>query len=398
MRLLAPLLAAAALAAAASAARADAVIDWNTRAGDFIAESKMGTPPAVRVMAIVQTAVHQAANEAARTPAPARGVAIEAAVAAANRAALAKLLPAQQAAIANAYANHLATLPEGPARAAGIAAGEKAAEAVLAARSNDGAAGPGEPYRPHAAPGTYVPTSAPAAPHWAKRRPWLMARPDEVRPAGPPPLSSAAFGRDFNEVKLYGSRSSSARSADQTEAARFWEFSLPSIYFGVVRSVAAAPGRDTLQNARLYAATAQAMDDSLIAVFDAKYHYHFWRPATAIRNGDQDGNDATERDAGWTPLIDAPLHPEFPSAHSVLAGAVGAVLQSEVRPGAPLQLATSSPTAGNATRRWSRVEDFMQEVANARVWEGIHFRFSTEAGLAMGRRIGEMAAGRFGGS
>jgi hypothetical protein len=197
-------------------------------------------------------------------------------------------------------------------------------------------------------------------------------------------------------VKAYGSKSSAVRSADQTEAARFWEFSLPSIYFGIVRSVAAAPARTPSQNARLYAAAAQAMDDGLIAVFDAKYHHHFWRPATAIRNGDKDGNDATERDAGWTSFSDAPLHPEFPSAHSILAAAVGAVLQAEVGNGPTPVLATSSPSAKGAVRRWNRIEDMVQEVANARIWEGIHFRFSTEAGVAMGRRIGELAVAKFG--
>jgi hypothetical protein len=378
-------------------ASADAVTDWNTRAGELIAEAKLGTPPAVRLMAILQTAVHDAAGQAAEQRLRAQqAIAVDAAVAAASRTVLARLLPAQEAAIASAYTASLAAIPEGAARNAGIEAGEKAAQAVLAARADDGAAGGGDPYRPLAAAGSYVPTASPAAPHWALRRPWLLARPDQFRPAPPPPLGSATWARDYNEVKAYGSKASTVRTAEQTEAARFWEFSLPSIYFGLVRSIAAAPQRSAVQNARLYAATAQAMDDALIAVFDAKYHHHFWRPATAIRNGDRDGNDATERDGGWASLIDAPLHPEFPSAHSILAGAVGTVLEAEVGPGAHPVLSTSSPTAKGAVRRWQRIDDFMQEVANARIWEGIHYRFSTEAGLDMGRRIGALAAARFG--
>jgi hypothetical protein len=134
------------------------------------------------------------------------------------------------------------------------------------------------------------------------------------------------------------------------------------------------------------------MDDAMIAVFEAKYRYDFWRPSTAIRNGDIDGNDATERDPTWVSLIDAPLHPEYPSAHSILAAAVGTVLLADLGNAAPPVLATSSPTAKGATRRWTRVEDFMQEVADARVYEGIHFRSATEAGLAMGRAIGRRAA------
>ena len=127
------------------------------------------------------------------------------------------------------------------------------------------------------------------------------------------------------------------------------------------------------------------MDDALISVFDAKYTYNFWRPVTAIRNGDQDGNDATERDAGWSAFIDNPMHPEYPSAHSILAASVGTVLQAEVGKGPMPVLSTSSPTAKGATRRWSTIEDFVQEVSVARVYEGVHFRNSTEVGTAMGR-------------
>lgn len=384
------LLAGAIAAGLAGTAQADAVTDWNARAGQFVLDAKMGTPPAVRLMAVVQTAVHEAV---ASLPRQGDATAVDAAVAAANRASLLKLLPAQEAAIQSAYQAAVGALPEGPAKANGLATGERAAQAVLATRADDGAGTP-ERYRPTTAAGVYVPTAAPAVPQWAQRKPWLMARADQFRPAPPPALDSALWARDFNEVKALGSKGSTARSAEQTAIAKFWEFSLPSIYFGVVRSVAAEPGRDALRNARLYAASAQAMDDALIAVMDAKYHYHFWRPATAIRNGDADNNAATERDAGWVAFSDNPLHPEYPSAHSILAGAVGSLLEAELA-GAPVPtLATSSPSAGGATRRWNRIEDFTQEVANARIYEGIHYRNSTEIGLAMGRQIGQLAAAK----
>jgi len=230
---------------------------------------------------------------------------------------------------------------------------------------------------------------------WPQRKPWLLERADQFRPGAPPALTSERWARDYNEVKALGARDSKRRSAEQTAIARFWDYSLPAVYHGVVHSVALQPGRDVLANARLFAAVAQAMDDAMIAVFDAKYAYHFWRPGTAIRNGDIDGNDATERDAQWSPLSDVPLHPEYPSAHSILAAAVGTLIEAEVG-GAPMPtLATSSPTADGATRRWNEVDAFVREVGEARVLEGVHYRNSVEVGEAMGRRIGALAAARW---
>jgi membrane-associated phospholipid phosphatase len=218
-----------------------------------------------------------------------------------------------------------------------------------------------------------------------------MASAAQFRPAPPPALTSEAWVRDYNEVKAFGGKESTKRSAEQTEIARFWEYSLPAIYHGVVRSVAMAPGREVTQNARLFAAVAQAMDDGLIAVFEAKYYYNFWRPATAIRNGDIDGNNGTERDASWVSFIESPLHPEYPSAHSILASAVGMVLQAELGDGPMPVLATTSPTAKGATRQWTSVVAFTREVGEARVYEGVHYRTSTEIGAVMGKRIGELA-------
>jgi PAP2 superfamily len=365
-------------------ARADAVTDWNQTSGAVIAEARIGTPPAIRIMAVVQTASRDAVEAARRHNASA-----EAAIAAAHRVSLTRLLPAQQASIDAAHQAALASIADGPAKSAGIASGEAAANAVLAARADDVIAP--EAYRPHAGAGIYVPTAAVAVPQWSQRKPWLLASAAQFRPAAPPSLTSAAWARDFNEVKDLGGRTSTRRSAEQTEAARFWDYSLPAIYHGVVRSVALAPQRDLAANARLFATVAQAMDDAMIAVFDAKYHYNFWRPMTAIRNADQDGNEATQREANWVSLIDAPMHPEYPSGHSILAAAVAAVLKAEAKGGAVPVLSTSSPTAKGATRRWASPDDFVREVSDARVHGGIHFRSATEAGEAMGKRIGELA-------
>jgi hypothetical protein len=385
---------------AASTARADAVTDWNVKAGEIVVEARLGPPAANRVLAIVHTAVYEAANAVTRrypaggaSPAAAPGASVEAAIAAANRATLAQLVPSQQAAIDTAYQAALAQIADGPAKAAGIAAGEKAAAAILALRLDDGAAA-GDTYRPHAAAGVYVPTVVPVAPQWPLRKPWLLTSPAQLRPGPPPSLTSAVWARDYNEIKELGSRNSTRRTAEQTEIARFWEATMPPIYHGVVRSVATMPGREVTQNARLFAAVTQASDDALIAVFDAKYHYNFWRPVTAIRNGDIDGNEATQRDPAWTPFIDTPMHPEYPCAHCILSGTVGTVLRAEIGTGPMPTLTTTSVTARGAARSWSTIDDFILEVAQARIYDGVHYRNSTEVGTAMGKQIGELAASK----
>jgi len=377
------------LALAMAAAQADVVTDWNIKANEIVIESKLGTPPAVRAMALVQTAVNDAVREAAARPGTAMST--EAAVAAANRAVLVKLLPAQQTSIDAAYQAALATIADGPARTAGIAAGEKAAAAVLARRAGDVIAP--DTWRPLVTPGVYVPTATLAATQWPQRTPWLMTGAAQFRPGPPPALTSEAWASDVNEVRELGSRNSTRRTAEQTDIARFWDYSLPAIYHGAVRSVADQPGRDVARNARLLAAVAQAMDDAMIAVFDAKYQYNLWRPVTAIRNGDLDGNDATPREAGWVSLIDAPMHPEYPSGHSILAGAIGVVLKADTAGTQPM-LATSSPTAKGATRRWTSIDAFVTEIGESRIYGGIHYRTAIQVANAMGEQIGALAVER----
>jgi len=383
-------------------AGADVVTEWNARASDIAAAAKLPTPPTVRAMAIVQTAVYEAVNAATKrypasrlvTVEAAPGASVDAAVAAANRATLSKLLPSQQATIDSAYQAALSVIAEGPAKTAGVSLGEKTAAAVLALRMDDGAAAP-ESYRPHTTAGHYVPTVVPVASQWPARKPWVMTSPSQFRPGPPPSLTSKVWARDYAESKALGSKTSTQRTAEQTEIARFWEASGPTIYYPVVRSVAALPGREITRNARLLAAVAQAMDDGAIAVFDAKYFYNFWRPITAIRNGDQDGNDATERDASWTPFIDTPMHPEYPCAHCIASAALGTVLQAEIGTGPTPLLSTTSPTAPGVVRSWTKISDFIQEVANARIYDGVHYRNSTEVGSEMGRQIGELVATKY---
>ncbi|HVG77929.1 MAG TPA: vanadium-dependent haloperoxidase [Patescibacteria group bacterium] len=380
-----------AMLAVAPDAGADGVTDANVRAAE-ITSMMAGTPPAVRAMAIVQVSVYEAVNTITGRYPPLRtkltaapGASVDAAVAAATRTALLKLVPAQQAAIEAQYQAALKPLPDGRAKTDGIAVGEQAATAVLASCADDGAMAPNT-YRPHTAPGVYVPTMFPAVPHWGRRKPWVMTSGDQFRPGAPPSLTSDTWKRDFNEIKTLGGKTGSQRTPEQTAIAQFWEATLPVVYWPVARSVAAVPGRDLSDNARLLALAAMAMDDGLIAVFDAKYTYNFWRPVTAIRNAEGDA-----RDPGWTPFIDTPMHPEYPCAHCIVSASLGAVLAAEIGSGPAPKLSSASSTAGGATRTWNSVDEFVAEVAVARIYDGVHYRNSAEVGTAMGKKVGELA-------
>ena len=270
-------------------AQADAVTDWNLKADELVAEAKLGTPPAIRVMAIVQTAVADAVGRS-----PAGTASVEAAVAAANRAdAGASCCRRSRPRSTPPTRRRWRGIADGPAKDAGIAIGERAAAArarrACRRRRRRRAGLPAAHQRRRLrADGDAGDPAVVAA----------QALADGQRGAVPARPAAGAEQRATGHAtttrsRHWAARRSTRRSAEQTEIARFWEYSLPAIYYGVVRSVALQPGRDLARNARLYAAVAQAMDDAMISVFDAKYHYHFWRPVTAIRNGDIDGNDAT---------------------------------------------------------------------------------------------------------
>lgn len=382
---------AALMLALAPCAHADVVTDANAKAAE-IASKHPATPIAVRMMAIVQVSVFDAVSaitggypqlRANVTAAP--GASVEAAVASATRTALLKLIPAQQAAIEADYQAALRPLADGQAKTDGIAVGEKAALAVVAACADDGWNAPNT-YRPHTTPGVYVPTMSPAVPHWGKRKTWVLASPDQFRPGPPPSLTSDTWKRDYAEIKALGGKGSTQRTADQTAIAQFWEATQPVVYWPVARSVANAPGRTTADNARLFAVAAMAMDDALVAVFDAKYTYNFWRPVTAIRNAEGD-----LRDAGWMPFVDTPMHPEYPCAHCIVSAALGAVLAAEIGSSTAPKLSSASSTAAGAVRSWTSVDDFVKEVSLGRIYDGVHYRNSTEVGAAMGKKIGELA-------
>ena len=398
-RFLLPIFLAATLSAG-SAARADAVTDWNEVAAARVLAARQSPAEGARSMAMMHVAMFDAINAvqpryapyAFKGKAPA-GSSPEAAGAAAARTVLVKLFPDQRQAVDTAYAASLVSIPEGAGKTAGIALGEQVGGECIAMREKDGTGVPFA-YRPVTAPGVYVPTVLPASSEWPFVKPFFMKDPAQFRPGPPPALKTAEWAKDYNEIKQMGGRQSGVRSAEQTEVAQFWaQTGVPS-WNPVVRSVSSAAGLNLLENARLFALANMAATDAFVAVFDAKYTYNLWRPITAIRNGDRQDNPEVARDAGWMPLIDTPMHPEYPCAHCISSAAVGTVLASELRD-RPVSIAMTSSTAPGVTRRWTRVEDYMDEVSNARVWSGVHYRFSTRVGAEMGHRIGEYAVNRY---
>src|SRR5258708_935170 len=377
-------------------ARADTVADW----ADKTTEIATDGPNTIRTMALVQNAVYEAVNAiTAHFPhdrvdlGPSDGAWIEAASAAASRSVLLHEAPALQARIEAVYRQVLGTIADDQARMDGVNIGGRAAADVLAKHTDD--IGKIEPYRPLTAPGVYVPTVFPLGYAVAQHRPWFMKSAEQFRPGPPPALKSALWARDYNEVKAIGSATSKVRTPEQTEIARFWAPALPDVHMGVVRSVAIASGRDVTRNARLYAAVTAAMNDGEIAVFEAKYHYQFWRPITAIRNGDRDDNAATERDPEWVPMIVTPVQPEYPCAHCLIAAIIATVIRIGNGHGRLPTLSTTSNTAPAVTRRWTRTHDLEHEVSEARIYDGVHYRNSGEVGARMGEKIGALVAAAY---
>jgi len=203
-------------------------------------------------------------------------------------------------------------------------------------------------------------------------------------------LTSAEWAQDSYEIKDLGGKKSTLRTPEQTEIARFWTIVGPASWDPIVQQLASAPGRKLIENARLYALVEMATADAYIAVFDAKYTFNLWRPITAIRNGDMDGNDDTARDASWEPLIDTPPHPEYPCAHCITSSAAGAVLEAEFGTGS-IALTMTSAAVADVVHKWASIKEYADEVSAARICGGIHYRTSTSVGRAMGKKIGERA-------
>jgi hypothetical protein len=381
-----------------AAARADVASDWDARATAVAAPAGLGE----REVAIVDLAMFDAINGITRIYRPylvqerADGPAsAEAAAASAAATALAALHPQAAEDFQAALRADLARLSAAPAAIErGTRFGATVAQRLLEARAHDGATA-ADSYRPRTQPGRYVPTASVVAATWPAMPPFVLERPDQFRPGPPLALDSREWAEDYNEIKSLGARDSRTRTSAQTETARFWLMTGAPAYQPLARQIVSARGMSLTDGARFLALYSAALTDAYIAVFDAKYHYEFWRPITAIRNADIDGNAATDPDPSWQPLDNTPMHPEYPCAHCIQSGAAAAVIESVIG-AAPLpELSLTSATLPGVTHRWSDLESFTSEVANARIWAGFHYRTSTRVGTAMGREIGRYAAMKF---
>ena len=391
------IIAAMVLALTAWTAQADTVADW----ADLTTEIATDGPNTIRTIALAQAAVYEAVNAVTkRYPrdlmnlGSADGASIDAAIAAANHAVLLHEALVLRKQIDAAYEKMLAKVPQGAAKDKGVSLGERAAADVLDKHRDD--IGTIEPYRPYTTPGEYVVTTFPLGYAVAQHKPWYLKSASQFRPGPPPSLKSDLWARDYNEVKAMGALEAPGRTIEQTNIGRFWATALPDVHVGVISSLARSPGREITRNARLFAAAMGALNDTEIAVFEAKYHYHFWRPITAIRNGDIDGNPHTDRDPNWQPLITTPIQPEYPCAHCMISATIAAVIRADVGKEKMPTLSTVSNTLPGVTRHWNSTEELEQEVSLARMYCGVHYRNSADVGFHMGEQVGTLVAKAFG--
>ncbi len=410
-------------------AAANEVLDWSI--AGFEAAAMGGQNPVVtsRTMAMVHLAVHDALNtirrrnepylyEGERQPSADAG----AAIAAAARDVLVGVIPAwgkpeqrakALAIVEDAFTAAIAKVPDGPSKKQGITVGRAAAAAMLAARKTDGsnlpssyapAAAPGK-WRPHPNPLPANPPIADAAvavgnwpavlPQWGNVEPFTMATPWQFRLPGPPPLASTQYARDYEEVKLLGAKTSTVRTPEQSEMARYWYEGSADGWSRIARMAAAGRGLDRWDNARLLALVNTAIADGFIAGFDTRYLYDLWRPITAIRAADTDGNDATAADPAWESYLNTPSTPDYPSTHSVAGGAASAVLSRVFGKDEVAFQMTSGPPFAGITRSFKSFSQAAKENANSRVYAGIHFRSACRDGIKLGEQIGRRAFAHF---
>ena len=372
----------------------DPALYWNQVLSGGLAGSPTVTS---RSYAMVSAAIYDAVNATtgkthiAFVPGVATpGGDTRAATAVAARNMLVALNPAKTAEYDAALSASLAIVPDGAAKANGMATGAAIATAALAARAADGSTAPST-YSPTPGIGNWQPTppaGLPAAvPQWADVTPFLLDSPDQFRPGPPPNVGSAAYAAAYNEVMAIGSATSATRTADQSAAATFWvqaSGAAPWLQAGL--GVAQDAGLSSIENARIFALISTSIADSVIGVWDAKYEYDFWRPVTAIRAGDIDGNDLTAGDALWSPFITTPNHPSYISGHSGVAGAGSTILENFFGDAHNFCL-----MASGLTRCWDSFSGAALDAANSRLWGGIHWRFDNEAGAALGRDVAEYA-------
>ena len=417
------------LAAAPPPACADEVTDWNVVAIDVLSLAGHNNIVMTRGLAMAHLAMHDALNAIDRRYEPylydrraEPGAAAEAAVATAMRDVLVGALPGfgspEQHAKAKerleaAYAAALAKVVDGRAKQDGIAVGQAAAAAMLTLRKSDGATAavayvPGtQPglWRPHPNPAPANPPIADPAvapgnqpamlPQWGHLMPFTMRAPWQFRLPPPPALTSEFYTRDYNEVKRLGGKQSTARTADQSEMARFWYEGSPQGWNRIGRIIAAKRGLDRWEHARLLGLLNAVVADGYIAGADTRYLYNFWRPITAIRAGDSDGNDATAPEPAWETFMNTPPLPEYPSTHSVCGAAAATVMARFFGTDQMSFSMTSGPPFAGITRTFKNFSEAQEENGTSRVYSGIHFRNSTVAGITQGERIGRQAFAQY---
>jgi hypothetical protein len=390
--------------ATATVVRADEVTDWEHI---FLnASVTAGTAPFVvtRYAAILHAAVFDAVNgvnpkyaEVHVAPAAPPGASARAAAVMAAYTALINIYPAQKATFDAALPGSLAGIASGAAAEhstsiqRGIQWGQNVASQILAFRANDGANAVLPPYTGGSGPGQWIPTPPAFAngvgQAYATVTPWVITAPSQFRPGPPPLLTSPIYTADFNETKTMGNITSTTRTADETLYAQFWQNSTVTWFWErVAISLSAQQNYSLSDNAHLLAVLSLAMADATIATFDAKYTYSFWRPVTAIRAADTDGNPATDQDSTWTPLIVTPAHPEYPSAHSIISSAGTRVLANFF--GENTSFTVDSSSMAGVTRSFTSFSGATAELKNARVFGGIHFRNSCNVGQAVGEAVG----------
>jgi hypothetical protein len=375
-------------------ARADVVTDWNVTANVVMTAENVGNNPRLRNLAMMHVAMSDAINtvqnhytRVVATIPTVPGVSAEAAAASAARQLLAELYPAQKAKIEEAYAASLKAIPDGSAKSEGIALGIQVAGIVQAECAKDGTDA-SDTYRPHASPGAYVPTQPPLFEQYARAKPWVLKSVEQFRPGPPPALASAEWARDYNEVKSLGGTKSSARSPDQTEAVKFWgNVNFGGSWQAAARELVAKKEFGLADSARLLALLNMSLANAYMVNWDAKYTYNFWRPVTAIRNGDQDGNDATERDAGWTSFNPTPMHPEYPSQATINATIASAVLESAFGPVTAIPFTATDGRDAKRTRQFASLADMAEEHKNVRIWGGVHYRFAIRTSEDVGQKV-----------
>jgi len=396
------LLAAGASLAAASPASADTVCEWVDFA-QLIAGASTPPPDAPRTgehdraQTQVAIAMFEALNAIDRRyesylglpPATATGASQDAAAVTAAYQVLLGHFPGQKAALDDSYNVAMLAVSDAAARDQGKAIGEAAARLALAAGGFDPARKPVH-YRPRTSAGMWTATQLPVfAPYTLTFKPWILPSFDAVRPAPPPALTSERWARDYEEIRRLGAKTGSSRTPEQTLMARY---RITPNMTPTLRLIADAKGRSPVENARLFALLAMVNDDAGIATAEAKLHYNFWRPITAIRNGADDGNDSTVEDSAWEPLIATPNHPEYPCAHCTFAASTAVVLKSEVGDAPPGGVRVHSRSLPNSiVQVVPSLDAWVREVSASRTYGGVHYRFSNEAGEEIGRRVAQMA-------